>query len=309
MFSLIFPGQGSQIIGMAKEFYDNFGYVKDYFKQADEILNEKLSKIIIEGPKESLDLTENTQPSIFLASFSIFKVLERESKLSVKDAKYYAGHSLGEYSALCCAESIDFSQTIELLKFRGRAMQNAVPKGEGGMIAVLGQEINDLNKFIKDNNNKFQCYIANDNSIGQIVVSGRSSSIKKFGEELKKKKIKFVELSVSAPFHCPLMNKATEEMKSKILNTKFKNPFSSIISNVTAKPENNPEQIKELLIQQIEKPVRWRESVENMIGLGVNRFIEIGPGKVLSGLIKRIDRNVILNQVNNLEDVKNIIND
>ena len=309
MFSLIFPGQGSQIIGMAKEFYDNFGYVKDYFKQADEILNKKLSKIILEGPKESLDLTENTQPSIFLASFSIFKVLERESKLNVKNAKYYAGHSLGEYSALCCAESIDFSQTIELLKFRGRAMQNAVPKGEGGMIAVLGQEISDLNKIIKDNNNNFQCYIANDNSIGQIVISGKLSSIKKFGEELKKKKIKFVELSVSAPFHCPLMSKATEEMKSKILNTKFNNPSSSIISNVTAKPENNPEQIKELLIEQIEKPVRWRESVENMRGLGVNRFIEVGPGKVLSGLIKRIDRNVILNQVNNLEDVKNIIND
>ena len=188
MFSIIFPGQGSQIIGMAREFYDNFGYVKDYFKQADEILNKKLSKIILEGPKESLDLTENTQPSIFLASFSIFKVLERESKLNVKNAKYYAGHSLGEYSALCCAESIDFTQTIELLKFRGRAMQNAVPKGEGGMIAVLGQEISDLNKIIKDNNNNFQCYIANDNSIGQIVVSGKLSSIKKFGEELKKRK-------------------------------------------------------------------------------------------------------------------------
>ncbi|OCW77086.1 ACP S-malonyltransferase [Pelagibacteraceae bacterium GOM-A1] len=309
MFSIIFPGQGSQIIGMAKEFYDNFGYVKDYFKQADEILNKKVSKIILEGPKESLDLTENTQPSIFLASFSIFKVLEMESKLNVKDAKYYAGHSLGEYSALCCAEAIDFSKTIELLKFRGIAMQNAVPKGEGGMIAVLGQEINDLNKLIKDNYNNFQCYIANDNSNGQIVVSGKLSSIKKFGEVLKKKKIKFVELPVSAPFHCPLMSKATEEMKSKILNTKFNNPSSSIISNVTAKPENNPEQIKELLIEQIEKPVRWRESVENMIGLGVNKFIEVGPGKVLSGLIKRIDRNVILNQVNNLEDVKNILND
>ncbi len=309
MFSIIFPGQGSQIIGMAKEFYDNFGYVKDYFKQADEILNKKVSRIILEGPKESLDLTENTQPSIFLASFSIFKVLEMESKLNVKDAKYYAGHSLGEYSALCCAEAIDFSQTIELLKFRGIAMQNAVPKGEGGMIAVLGQEINDLNKLIKDNYNNFQCYIANDNSNGQIVVSGKLSSIKKFGEELKKKKIKFVELPVSAPFHCPLMSKATEEMKNKILNTKFNNPSSSIISNVTAKPENNPERIKELLIEQIEKPVRWRESVENMIGLGVNRFIEVGPGKVLSGLIKRIDRNVKLNQVNNLEDVKNIFND
>ncbi len=308
MFSVIFPGQGSQIVGMGKEFYYNFDYVKEYFLIADEILKKKLSQIILEGPKEQLDLTQNTQSAIFLVSFSIFKVLEKETNFNIKDAKFYAGHSLGEYSALCCADSINFNQTINLLMNRGMAMQNAVPKGEGGMIAILGANIDEINKILNDKN-KFQCFVANDNSVGQIVVSGTLNSLKILESELIKKKIKFVQLQVSAPFHCPLMKKASIEMEYKILNTNFKDPSISIISNVTASPQNNSEVIKKLLIQQIEKPVRWRESVLNMIDLGINRFIEIGPGKVLSGLIKRIDRNIKLNQVNNLTDVKNITND
>ena len=308
MFSVIFPGQGSQIVGMGKEFYYNFDYVKEYFLIADEIFKKKLSQIILEGPKEQLDLTQNTQSAIFLVSFSIFKVLEKETNFNIKDAKFYAGHSLGEYSALCCADSINFNQTINLLMNRGMAMQNAVPKGEGGMIAILGANIDEINKILNDKN-KFQCFVANDNSVGQIVVSGTLNSLKILESELIKKKIKFVQLQVSAPFHCPLMKKASIEMEYKILNTNFKDPSISIISNVTASPQNNSEVIKKLLIQQIEKPVRWRESVLNMIDLGINRFIEIGPGKVLSGLIKRIDRNIKLNQVNNLTDVKNITND
>ena len=188
-------------------------------------------------------------------------------------------------------------------------MQNAVPNNEGGMIAVLGKEITEIEKIIKDNYNTFICFIANDNSVGQLVVSGKISSLNLFTEELKKRSIKFVKLQVSAPFHCPLMKKATDEMKSKILNINIKNPTVDIISNVTALPQNNAQTIKNLLIEQIEKPVRWRESVNNMIGNGVNKFLEVGPGKVLSGLIKRIDRNVKLNQVNNLLDLKNIIND
>ena len=309
MFSVIFPGQGSQIIGMAKEFYENFSYVKDYFTAADEILNKNISKIVLEGPKEVLDQTENTQPAIFLVSYSIFKVIEKETSLDLKRAKFFAGHSLGEYSALCCAQSIDFSQTIQLLKNRGRAMQNAVPNGEGGMIAVLGKEINEVSKIIQDNFDNYKCYVANDNCLGQIVISGKLTSLEKFGEELIKEKIKFVKLPVSAPFHCPLMKKASDEMKSKILDTKFNDPIVSVISNVTAMPENKSENIKKLLLEQIEKPVRWRESVNNMISYGINRFIEVGPGKVLSGLVKRIDRNVILNQVNKLEDLKKISND
>ena len=308
MFSVIFPGQGSQFVGMGKEFYDNFDYVREYFLIADEILKKKLSQIILEGPKEQLDLTQNTQSAIFLVSFSIFKVLEKETNFNIKDAKFYAGHSLGEYSALCCADSINFEQTINLLMSRGMAMQNAVPKGEGGMTAILGTKIDEINEILKDKS-RFQCFIANDNSVGQIVVSGTLNSIKILETELVKKKIKFVQLQVSAPFHCPLMKKATIEMENKILDTNFKDPSISIISNVTASPQNNSEEIKKLLIHQIEKPVRWRESVLNMIDLGINRFIEIGPGKVLSGLIKRIDRNIKLNQVNNLEDIKNITND
>ena len=307
MFSIIFPGQGSQVIGMAREFYDNFGYVRQYFTNADEILNKKLSKIILDGPKEELDQTENTQPAIFLVSYSIYKVLEKESQFNEKKASFHAGHSLGEYSALCCSKSINFEQTINLLKFRGKAMQNAVPKGVGGMIAILGVEIEKINELISTNS--FKCFIANDNSVGQTVVSGKLESLEKLSENLKKNKIKFVKLPVSAPFHCPLMEKATVDMKKIIEDTKFDDPIISIISNVSANPENKSENIKKLLIQQIEKPVRWRESVIKMIDLGVNRFIEIGPGKVLSGLIKRIDRNVKINQVNNLEDIKNILND
>ena len=307
MFSIIFPGQGSQVIGMAREFYDNFGYVRQYFTNADEILNKKLSKIILDGPKEELDQTENTQSAIFLASYSIYKVLEKESQFNEKKASFHAGHSLGEYSALCCSKSINFEQTINLLKFRGKAMQNAVPKGVGGMIAILGVEIEKINELISTNS--FKCFIANDNSLGQTVVSGKLESLETLSENLKKNKIKFVKLPVSAPFHCPLMEKATADMKKIIEDTKFDDPIISIISNVSANPENKSENIKKLLIQQIEKPVRWRESVIKMIDLGVNRFIEIGPGKVLSGLIKRIDRNVKINQVNNLEDIKNILND
>ena len=292
MFSVLFPGQGSQNVGMAKEFYENFSYVKKYFSYADEILNKKLSKIILDGSKEELDKTENTQPAIFLVSYSIFKVIEKETEFNVKNAKFYAGHSLGEYSALCCSDAITFEETINLLNSRGKAMQNAVPNNEGGMIAVLGKEITEIEKIIKDNYNTFICFIANDNSIGQLVVSGKTSSLNLFTEELKKRSIKFVKLQVSAPFHCPLMKKATDEMKSKILNINIKNPTVDIISNVTALPQNNPKKIKNLLIEQIERPVRWRESVNNMIGNGVNKFLEVGPGKVLSGLIKRIDRNV-----------------
>ena len=309
MFSVIFPGQGSQIIGMAKEFFDNFKYVKDYFFLADEILEKKISKIILEGPKEVLDQTENTQPAIFLVSYSIFKVIEKETEFNLKKAKFYAGHSLGEYSALCCADSINFEQTVKLLKHRGKAMQDALPGGEGGMLAILGSEIEKISEILNNKYDNFQSYIANDNSVGQIVISGENTSLMLLSEELKKKNIKFVKLQVSAPFHCPLMKNATESMRNKILETDFKVPIINVISNVTANPENNTDDIKRLLIEQIEKPVRWRESISYMLDYGVNKFIEVGPGKVLSGLVKRIDRNANLNQVNNLEDLKKLSND
>ena len=308
MFSVLFPGQGSQIVGMAKEFYDNFQYVRDYFSRADEIL-KKISKIILDGPKEDLEQTINTQPSIFLVSYSIYKVIENETEFNLNKAKFFAGHSLGEYSALCCADSIEFEQTINLLKSRGSAMQNAVPNGEGGMVAILGVSVDEINELLRKNKDKFVCYIANDNSIGQIVVSGKLDSLNIFCNELKNKNFKFIKLPVSSPFHCPLMNKATNTMKEKINETIFKDPKVEIISNVTANPTKRSEEIKRLLIDQIEKPVRWRESVNKMIESNTNHFIEIGPGKVLSGLVKRINRNVKLNQVNNIEDIKLLTND
>ena len=273
MFSVIFPGQGSQNIGMAREFYDNFDYVKEYFKEANEILNKDLTKIIFEGPKEELDQTENTQPATFLVSYCIFKAIEKETEFKLNEAKFFAGHSLGEYSALCCAESLTFGQTIKLLKHRGTAMQNALPKEKGGMIAVLGENINKINNIINENISEFTCYIANDNSIGQVVISGDLKSLDLFSNNLKKQNIKNVLLPVSAPFHCPLMKDATNEMRNKIQETKFLDPKISIVSNVTANQINGPEEIKKLLIEQIEKPVRWRESIQNMINLGTSKFI------------------------------------
>jgi len=306
MFSVLFPGQGSQSVGMAKIFYENFDYVKSLYQEADDLLKNQISKLILEGPKDKLDLTENTQPAIFLVSYSIFQVIKKETSFDINSAKYFAGHSLGEYSALSCAEVLTFSQTIQLLKKRGQAMQSAVPKGQGGMLAVLGTEIDKINEMLIYNKNKFICYIANDNSIGQVVVSGNNNDIEKFSLELKNNGIKNIKLQVSAPFHCKLMESATKVMNEEISKTEFKSPNVDIISNVTSEPVNDITIIKELLINQIEKPVRWRETVNYMMGKNINKFIEIGPGKVLSGLVKRINRNAELLQINDLEDLKKL---
>ena len=306
MFSVIFPGQGSQSVGMVKNLYNSYSYIKDFFHKADEILNFSLSKMILEGSKEELDQTENTQPAIFLASYSIYEMIKRETNLDLNGAKYFAGHSLGEYSALAASEALNFDQTIKLLKIRGKSMQSALPSGEGGMLAVLGSEIKIISELLNENKKKYECFIANDNSNGQIVVSGKNKYLNLFIDDLEKKSIKNIKLTVSAPFHCKLMSPATEKMKKEINNTVFKNPKNSIISNVTATETRESMEIKDLLIKQIESPVRWRESVIYMLKNGVTKFIEIGPGKVLSGLIKRIERNVGLISVNGLEDLKDI---
>ncbi len=310
MFSVVFPGQGSQFVGMTKELYSEFNYVRELFQQADDALGFSLSKIILEGPKEKLDETENTQPSIFLASQSIYQIIKKETKVDLSKANFFAGHSLGEYSALAASESLNFNQTIKLLKKRGKAMQSAVPKGEGGMLAVLGIDIEKLNKILKDNASGYKCFIANDNSNGQIVLSGKNKDIESLILDLKKDSIKNIKLPVSAPFHCELMRKATEVMRKEIEITEFKKPNNSIVSNVTSIETRDPLQIKELLIKQIESPVRWRESIIYMVNKGVRKFIEIGPGKVLSGLIKRIDKNLSITNVNGINDIKNLnIND
>ena len=305
MFSVLFPGQGSQSVGMGKIMYQKFDYVKSLFEIADDILQKPISKIILEGPKELINQTENTQPAIFLISYSICEVIKKETSFNLNKARFFAGHSLGEYSALACSGSLSFEQTIKLLQSRGRFMQTAVPQGQGGMLAVLGTEIEKINEIIHNNKN-FKCYVANDNSIGQIVVSGNLTDLNQFSEELKKNKIKNIKLPVSAPFHCELMRSATEKMRPEISKVDFQKPEISIMSNVTAQETIDPKDIKQLLIEQIEKPVRWREIVINMVNSKVNKFIEIGPGKVLSGLVKRIDSNVELIQVNDLEDIKNL---
>ena len=309
MFSVIFPGQGSQSLGMGKEFFNNFEQVKKNFREADDVLNVPLSKFILEGPKDKLDLTANTQPAIFLISFSIFHVIKNEFNIDLNKAKYFAGHSLGEYSALSCADSLSFAETIQLLKKRGNAMQNAVPKGEGGMIAVLGSTVENIEEILNKKKSEFLVEIANDNSNGQIVLSGKNKDLEELGDFLKEKNIKNIKLAVSAPFHCKFMSKATEIMKTEIENTNFKDLKNILISNVTANEVSNKNDLKKLLIDQIENRVRWRESVNFMIEKGVKSFIEIGPGKVLSGLIKRIDKNVKIRTINNIDDIKNLKNE
>jgi len=306
MFSVIFPGQGSQIVGMGKEFFDKFDLVKNIFKEADDILNFPLSKKVLEGPKEDLNLTINTQPAIFLISYSIFNVIKNEFNIDLGKAKYFAGHSLGEYSALCCAGYLNFSNTLKILRTRGDAMQNSVPRGQGGMVAVLGSNIETIEKILADNENKFQAQIANDNSEGQIVVSGKINDINELILFLKKNSIKSVMLPVSAPFHCNLMSNATAIMTRELNMLNFNQSNNKLISNVTAKEISNIDELKNLLIKQIENRVRWRESVINMIKNNVNHFIEIGPGKVLSGLVKRINKEVKIDTINSLADIENL---
>ena len=305
MFSLIFPGQGSQSVGMAKNLYNKFSFVKDLFKKSDEILGIPISNMILNGPKDDLDLTENTQPAIFLVSYCIYNMIKLKKENLLNNIKLYAGHSLGEYSALAASNSIGFEDALKLLQTRGKSMQSAVPKGQGGMIAVLGTDIINI-KEILNNNRKYECFIANDNSVGQVVVSGKTKDINLFSEDLKKAKIKNIKLQVSAPFHCKLMNPATEIMKNEISKTDFKDSEKNIVTNVTAQEAFKAEEIKRLLISQIESPVRWRETILYMIEKGTKTFIEIGPGKVLSGMIKRIDKNVNIISINEDEDLNKL---
>jgi len=305
MKALLFPGQGSQTVGMGSEFYKNFDIVKRIFSDADDILKYKISKIILEGPEGELKLTQNTQPAIMLISYSIFSVLKQERGINPKMFKFFAGHSLGEYSALVCSNSLSFKDALFLLKERGLAMQNAVPVGKGAMLAVLGCTIEEIINFIKNIKSKEVCEIANDNSKGQIIVSGDNNAIMEFKKVLDDCKKKNIILPVSAPFHCSLMDKAAKEMSSKINSTSFNKPQTNIVHNVTASTEKH-EKIKDLLIKQISSRVRWRESMEYMEKDGVTEFIEIGPGKVLTGLAKRIVKNSKLISINTLEDLKNL---
>ena len=309
MSALLFPGQGSQIVGMGSEFYNNFDIVKKIFKDADEKLNYSISKLILNGPEDQLQLTQNTQPSILTVSFSIFKVLKEEFNFDFNTFNYFAGHSLGEYSALVCSESLKFEDALYLLYERGKAMQEAVPVGKGSMLAILGAKIKDISDLLNSFKEKGVCEIANDNADGQVIVSGDKDSVVSFQSLLKEKKIKSIPLKVSAPFHCSLMKSAADKMSDKIKNTNFRSPTHSILSNVTAKIEKNPENIKKLLIDQIFSTVKWRETIINISNEGVSNFVEIGPGKVLTGMVKRTVKNVNCFSINSIDDIKNLKNE
>jgi len=305
MKAILFPGQGSQFVGMGSDFYNKFDLVKEIFDKVDRTLNFPLSDIILNGPESELKLTKNTQPAIMTVGVSIFKVLNEKFKYNLNNSKFFAGHSLGEYTALVCSGSLTLERAAFLLYERGKAMQEAVPSGEGAMIAIIGMSLKEVEEEIKPISSSGICEIANDNSNAQVVVSGRKNIIDILYKNLKTKKKRGIILPVSAPFHCSLMKSASNKMESKIKDTDFKIPSPSIISNVTAKQENDTNVIKSLLIDQITSRVRWRESISYMINEKVTNFVEIGPGKVLSGLVKKIDKEVKIKNISSLNDIEN----
>ena len=304
MKAILFPGQGSQYVGMCSDLYKEFDLVKKIFSSVDNTLGFSLSKLILNGPEDKLKETQNTQPAIMAVGVSIFNILKENFKLDPDNIKFFAGHSLGEYTALVCANSISLENATYLLHERGKAMQEAVPIGKGAMIAILGMTIEEIQKEINLINDKGTCEIANDNSIGQIVVSGHKEKINILNQNIKLKKKKGIILPVSAPFHCSLMKNAAINMSEKISKTQFSKPTPRIISNVTAQEESDADKIKNLLVDQITSRVRWRESVNYMIKMGVNEFLEIGPGKVLSGLVKKINKEVKINNINSIEEIE-----
>ena len=303
MKAILFPGQGSQYVGMASDFYKKFDIVKKIFEKVDNTLSYSLSEIILNGPTDKLKLTENTQPAIMTVGVSIFTVLNQHYNLNLNNAKFFAGHSLGEYTALVCAKSLSLEKAAYLLHERGKAMQTAVPEGHGLMTAVLGLTIEEINNEINLLPKEEVCEIANDNCVGQVVVSGTKAANEILNKNLKKIKKRGIVLPVSTPFHCSLMRSAKEKMKEKINLTEFLEPSPHIISNVTANAENKIENIKSLLVEQIISRVRWRESVNYMVENDVTDFLEIGPGKILSGLVKKINKGVKISNISSIEDI------
>lgn len=290
MKAFIFPGQGSQTIGMGREVYDTFRCAKDVFQEVEEALEQNLTKIIFEGPDDHLVLTENTQPALMTVSMAVMRVLEKEGGINLtQTASYVAGHSLGQYSALCAASALSLSDTARLLKIRGQAMQKAVPVGEGAMAAVLGLDLDHVEKIITDASQGQVCEVANDNSPGQVVISGHQKAVERAIEFSKERGAKrSLLLNVSAPFHCSLMAPAQARMEEAFSEITVKNSLVPLMDNVSADIAQKGEEMKDLLIRQVTGRVRWREGILKMVDQGVATTVEIGAGKVLTGLSKRI---------------------
>jgi [acyl-carrier-protein] S-malonyltransferase len=291
--AFLFPGQGSQKVGMGKELADAFASAREVFQEVDDALSQKLSKIMWAGPEADLVLTENAQPAIMAASIAVVRILEKEMGMDVaKHAYLVAGHSLGEYSALCAAGAFSLADTARLLKIRGQAMQSAVPVGEGGMTALIGAEIEQAEEVAKEAAaSGGVCVVANDNAPGQVVISGTLDALARAGEIAKAKGIKrALPLAVSAPFHCPLMQPAADKMAQALASVTIRPLSVPVLANVTAKEANNPDHVRQLLVEQVTGRVRWRESILALRGLTVDATVEFGGNKVLTGMVKRIDK-------------------
>ena len=301
--AFIFPGQGSQAVGMGVALADAFPVAREVFEEVDDALGQKLSVLMREGPMEELTLTANTQPALMAHSIAAMRVLEKEAGVNIADAQFVAGHSLGEYSALCAARSLSLSDTARLLRIRGEAMQAAVPVGEGAMAALIGVDLEGAQKAI-DATEGGACEIANDNAPGQVVISGDKTRVeavcagaKEFGAKIAKL------LPVSAPFHSSLMAPAAERMAEALAEADIQSPATPLISNVTADVTSDPAVIRDLLVKQVTGRVRWTESVQKMASDGCEAFVEVGSGKVLCGLVKRIAKGTATMNVGEPGDV------
>ena len=291
--AFLFPGQGSQAVGMGKVLADAFTSARDVFQEVDDALSQKLSRLMWEGPEADLILTENAQPAIMTASIAVIRVLQKEGGLDVAHhARLVSGHSLGEYSALCAAGAFSLADTARLLKKRGQATQSAVPVGAGAMIALIGAEIDSAEAVAKEASAEGGvCVVANDNAPGQVVLSGSKDAMDRVADLAKARGIKrAIPLSVSAPFHCPLMQPAADAMREALANVTIRPLAVPVLANVTAAEASDPENVRRLLVQQVTGRVRWRESVLALKGLGVDTTIEVSGNKVLTGMVKRIDK-------------------